>query len=148
MGTYPYGLVFYGFALVDENGQAIEPWESEDVDEEVSLYTDWQERLTEKKGNAMPKHKEWSAPEWGAFWEKQRAVEEASPVKVALAGYSENLINCIVVKESYVRVEWADILPITNLEIKPEWDKQLQEWCNLLGVEYRQPGWHVACLYF
>lgn len=148
MGTDPHGLVFYGFALVDEEGQAIEPWQDED--EDVSLYCDWEKSWIKKHGGLPPKpsNLDYQSQEWNDWRATYRAMMDACSVKVALAGYGENLINCIVIKESYVRAEWTEILPIKSLETKAEWDKQLQEWCNLLGVEYRQPGWHVACLYF
>lgn len=154
MGTDPHGLVFYGFALVDEDGSAIQPWqdgESEDNEEEdsVSLYCDWEEVYIEKKGGiSKPVTYDYHAPEWEEWRAKREFLLKSGNVDVVLAGYSENLINCIVIKESYVRAEWDKILPLKILEAKPEWDKQIQEWCKLLDIEYHQPSWHVAALYF
>ena len=151
MGNSPHGLVFYGFALVDEDGEPVNPWANEDDsdDEEgSSVYVDWQERLAIIKGAVKPGHTSYDAPEWKAFHDKQNGVEGASPVDVVLAGYGECLIDCIVIKESYVRADWGEVLPIKTLEALPEWDEQIREWCKTLGIEYRQPGWFVAALYF
>lgn len=150
MGSEPHGLVFYGFPLVDEDGEPVNPWASEDDEEEEGddPYCDWGERLAIARGAAKPEHKDYNSSDWGTFFKKKAEAKEASPINVALAGYGECLIDCIVIKESYVRAEWGEVLPLKTLETKPEWDGQLREWCETLGIEYRQPGWFVAALYF
>lgn len=149
MGTDPHGLVFYGFPLVAEDGEPVNPWASEDEDDEneeeldtPSPYTDWEEIYLKAKGLAE------STDDVKTWREKRRTTLDAGGVDVVLAGYGECLIDCIVIKESYVRAEWGEVLPLKTLETKPEWDGQLREWCETLGIEYRQPGWFVAALYF
>jgi hypothetical protein len=144
MSTEPEGKVFYGLALVDEHGDGVEPegpWDS--------LRYDWEKFYIERKGGLPePGGTSCRTPEWDKWRADRRALLEAGGVDVEMAGYEDNLISLIVIRESYIRAEWSEIKPLKSLEAKPEWDQKLHDWCELMGVEWREPGWYVASLYF
>lgn len=134
MSTDASGLVFYGFPLVDEDGEAAEPWKPTGGG---LVFSRWEQRYLKAKGAFD-----------GITPGQYEAMTGSCPVDVHLAGYSGNLISCVVIRESFVEAEWAEVKPLKTLETKPEWDSQLREWCELLDVPYLQPGWFVASLYF
>jgi hypothetical protein len=146
MGTNPYGKVFYGFALVDEDGEAIEPegpWEQND------LYSGWEEFYIEKQGGLpRPDSQDYRGPEWSEWRAKRKALMDSCPADVVLVGSEYNLISCIVIRDSYAQAEWSEIKPLKATGTKPDWDQQLRDWCELMGIEWREPGWYVASLYF
>lgn len=152
MSTDASGQVFYGFALIDR--EAIEPWENETEDDEEEVespYTDWENRYIKAKGGLgydTPPSEDYRGKDWEEYRRRYKAMMDACPVDVQLAGYDDALITCILIKETFVRAYWADVKPLKTLETKPEWDQQLREWCELLDVPYLQPGWFVASLYF
>lgn len=149
MGTDPHGLVFYGFALVDEDGYAIEPEGAWRQGEHDSLYVDWEEFYIQTTGGLEePVDDDYHSPEWAEYRAKREALLKAGGVSVELAGYDENLIKVICIKETWTRAEWAEVLPIKSLEVHPEWARQLRAWCEVMGILWQEPGWYVAALYF
>lgn len=162
MGVDPSGRVFWGFPMNDSDGEPVKwPWEPQESDEyEEPEYDedgwmiedehdspDWEEVFATKKGLNKPDPETATEEEKSAYWRALNELEKSSPVTVELAGSDYSMINCVVIKESFVSVEWSEIQPFSP-EVKPEWEQQLRDWCDLMGVPYRQPGWHVASLYF
>jgi hypothetical protein len=139
MGTTPEGKVFYGFALVDEDGEPLG-----DI-----VPSNWEETyIKEQGGLPRPEENNYRSPEWDEWRAKRHAMIAACPVDTELIGYDDYLATCVVIRESFAKAEWGEVVPLKTLETKAEWEQQLRDWCNMLGVPYRQPGWYVASLYF
>lgn len=148
MGGDPRGMVFYGFALIDEKGKPVEPWGAAGGS---ATFLGWEERYLKAKGGAeydVPANANYLGRDWENWRQESGALIDACSVDVQLAGYDGNLVSCVVIKKTFVEAYWAEIKPLKTLETKPEWDSQLREWCELLGVPYLKPGWFVASLYF
>ena len=68
------------------------------------------------------------------------AVEGVSWVSI---GYESEIIGLSAYKKNTVArwdVPLGDSLPAVD----PEWDAKLKKACEFLGLEYKQPEWHLS----
>lgn len=139
MGESPQGFVFWGIPLpVDEYGEASDnPWDGTPMDD--------REWYASKLGIVKPdKPYKGGDPDYAAYWHASHEAAEASPCAIQEAGYQGFEVSVALVKASLVQVEWSEVKPFPT-EVQPEWEEQLRHYCDLMGIEWKQPGWHIAC---
>lgn len=140
MGCDPQAILYYGFPI-GEPGEELEfdVWDVEKA---------WIEKMAPPQPESDGSYQ---SPEWDAWREKNREWE-ASPENVAIwfsgcDSYQGHYVHADALKKS---VTWTDCLPISPEDIPPshEHDAQIKAFCEFAGIEYKQPGWHLAALYF
>ncbi len=137
MGCDPRGILYYGIELGNEL---------------AFDYHDANEAWLKARRPSQPNDKtSFQTPEWNEWRRQLRAWERTCEnVEVDFSGGEdcENyFISCKGIEET---VEWDEQIQLGELDIslQPEADKYIEEFCNGIGIEYRQPRWHLAVRYF
>jgi hypothetical protein len=139
MGSSPHGFVFWGIPLpTDDYGERGEtPWEKHRA----------REFYAAKKGVMEPEKKYVSGdPDYIAYWQAKEALVQAEPCKISQTGYGDFERDIAYVKASYVEVEWSEVKPFST-EVNPEWEGQLRAFCEVMEIEWTEPGWYVGTRY-
>lgn len=139
MGSSPHGFVFWGIPLpLDEYEERAEtPWEQ---------YQD-EEFYAAKKGVVEPQKEYVSGdPDYSAYWQAKAALVKAEPCKISQTGYGDFERDIAYVKASYVEVEWSEVKTFST-KVNPEWEGQLRAFCEVMEIEWTEPGWHVGTRY-
>lgn len=136
MGQSTDAILFYGYCWEDETSK---PWEigkdSEDEDDE-----DWEDRYARLKGLKRPSRPWEIIEEHSAHWAAERELVAVLPVQI------DTHCSFVAVKASKTRAWRGSPMEITSLEVKPEWDAQLREFCQLMGIDVgdQQPRWWLV----
>lgn len=135
MSTNPHGELFWGF-----------PVDKEDVTRgDDSMFLSEASFYFEAKGIHVPQSKDYKSPEWDAWREKGKTV----PGVVRLYGYGDEIKHFVAVKESFFDSEWGEMIKLPDgLAVKDHWRATLKEFCDVLGIPWREPAWHLTSLYF
>lgn len=139
MSTDAKALIYYGFPL-------------EDWDDPEFLYHELNETWEKQRRPTEPEDKSsYRTPEWDE-WRTEMREWEASPenVKIDWSGCENDESYYVHAEGLEVSVEWGEQKPLAEVDLlsQPEADKFIREFCEKTGIEYKQPGWHLASLYF
>lgn len=97
-----------------------------------------------------PAGKDYSSPEWEEWIEKRNAWELTQP-DLRFRGHtdSEEPDPFLYMKASYKSAEWSEVLQIdaSTLTVDPAWEPTLKEYCEALGLPWKQPGWFITAYY-
>jgi hypothetical protein len=142
MSTRPYGIVFWGFPMIDEAGEPVPlPWEEDD-----EVYADAEGVYLEKHDFPAEPTAE-VGPALDRWRQDRKALLDGCPITVEIAGRDGAVVSLVALKESFFEVSpYQEIVQEFDATVSPEWSSQLYDWCVLMRVEYREPGWHVAAL--
>lgn len=125
MGISSDGIFFYGLLWKDED---VEPWKSPTPDElEKSKYgePDGEELYEVRSGNNP----------------------ENSPVEMGIHCSFNCSMHYLAVKESHVTAWRGYPKQAKVLEVDPKWERQLKEFCEIMGIKWKEPAWWVTSLY-
>jgi hypothetical protein len=124
MGISSDGIFFYGMIWRDEDN----PWKEPTPEE-----------LTKAK---------YGEPDWEELYE-MRSKKKLSecPVELSIHCSFECGMPYLAVKETLVRASRGHPELVKVLTVKPEWEGQLKEFCEIMGIEWRDPSWWVTSLY-
>lgn len=141
MSTDSTGKVAYGIPSTDDYNIR-EKLESDDGD------FDWENAYYEKKSGLAYPNFDTQREEWNKWIADKRSFLNQCPVDLMLSGSDYELAENIVIKSTRLSAAWGEIVPIKSLETKPEWDEAIKDFCETMGLEYRQPIWFLTSLYF
>lgn len=142
MGDYPTATLFYGIVSryggwFDDEPKA--PW-SENNDGMGAL-GNWEEAWVKRIGKM---------PESATFENMQQALKENPPgVELDQYGSYEAGVPYIAIKESIVTTTWEEnkVIPIDRLSINLAWRATLQRFCEVMGIPWQDPAWHLVAFY-
>ena len=105
---------------------------------------DWEDVYARNAGLGAPqqRYSESNASEWQEYWRRRSALLEGSGCTLQLHGDEGQYHWCAIVTES-VRETSVSKAPLQLLVPTPpdSWHRQLETFCNTLGIECAQPGW-------
>lgn len=141
MGVRPYGIVFWGFPMTDDNGDPVPlPWQ-----EDEDSIADADDIYLEKRG--FPPEPEEKGPALDHWRQARKALLDECPVTVESAGHDGSVVSLVALKDSFFEVSpYQEIVQEFDATVAPHWLPQLYDWCAEMRVEWREPGWHVAAL--
>lgn len=157
MGQSTDAILFYGYCWDEETRK---PWTIGNDDKD----DDWQERYARAKGESEPsepypnrprqgfKDPEWTEPErrivdaYSAHWDRKLALVEASGCKVGTHCSSECPMPYVAVTASEIRSWRGHMNQITSLDVQPQWQALLDEFCKTLGIKIEglAVGWWLV----
>jgi hypothetical protein len=78
-----------------------------------------------------------------------KAVTEQKRVKVKNPPFGCAVVGrrwwwFVTLPESCLLATGDDATPVAGLEVKPEWDESLRQFCDLFDLGKRQPAWYVT----
>jgi hypothetical protein len=129
MGISSDGLFFYGMCWADED----RPWK-EPSDEELA------------KMKALKSYSDEN--DWETLYEVRSGKKsEKCPVELGIHCSFEYGMPLLAVKETLVNASRGSPEKAKTVLVKPEWDDQLREFCEIMGVKWQKPTWWVTSLY-
>lgn len=134
------GILFYGYLI--KEGE--EPWVESDHDEYI------EDKLHEKGIVIKPdcEYNEDTKHIYHKYWDAKREHLEKLGCKVILHCSSIYIMYGIGVTESTKEANRGYPQEINSLEIKPEWEYCLKQYCELLNIEFSEsPRWYL-CSYW
>lgn len=148
MGQSTDAILFYGYCWDDENRY---PWD--DGEEE-----DWEERLAERLGAPSQPEAEYPSdkdktPEaealrkaFSVVWDARRQKRDSLNVAMSSHCSGECPIPFIHVKDGILTANRGYPKTVSALDVKPEWDAQLADFCHLMGITPPQesPRWWLV----
>jgi hypothetical protein len=124
MGVSSDGIFFYGLIWKDTE----EPWKSPSPDE-----------LQKSAGGE---------PDWEELYESRSGKKiEACPVRMGIHCSFEHSMHLLAIKETMVEASRGYPEQAKILTVKPEYEGQLREFCEIMGIKWRDPAWWVTSLY-
>jgi hypothetical protein len=102
-----------------------------------------------KVGIVAPKV-EWSEnPEvktaYISYWNQKREASEKAKCELSSHCSDECPMYFVYVKTAYQRAHRGYPVEIeTLMVVKPEWREELKEYCELTGLPFKEPKWHLA----
>jgi len=124
MGISSTGLFFYGLLWKDEE----KPWKQPTPSElEKAKYgePDWEELFEMRSGTSA----------------------KDSPVISHIHCSFDFSMHLVAIRETFVKAYRGDPQQATILSVKPEWEPQLRRFCEIMGIQWRDPAWWVTSLY-
>lgn len=78
------------------------------------------------------------------YWEKstELAIKGVTGIGWGCAEGCEKYY--VRISDAGVSSYWGDIEEIDFI-VKPEWNEQLKDFCEKVGLEYKQPKWYLTC---
>ncbi len=147
MGTSTDAIVYWGFEVGEDT---IHPLNDNPTFERSY---EWDDVYAEKKGLVRPEFVRRNEP---GFEEYDKADDEYREAKVALV----DPIGCTIDHHChiehpmhYVAVEasvkcanrgYPEELEDDALKVGEDWREKLQEFCRVLGIEFKEPKWHLV----
>lgn len=109
---------------------------------------DWEQRYAAAKGIAKPTSTckgSYTAAET-AFWEKKRELVKKSGCEVGYHCSGDCPMPYVAVSASEVTSHRGSMKEIKSLDVKPEWDSLLADFCEKLGIktEGLKPSWWLV----
>ena len=156
MGISSDAILFYGFSAINDDGEIIEDigWseilglDNEDDDWEGFYAT----KMGLKKLQLKWSNEEYDSNEeyrniWKKHWEEEREIMDKCPVDIGIYCSYEYPMYYIHIKESRVLVCRGDATEIKRLDVKPNWSKELEEFCKILNIKIGKVGWWLVSNY-
>ena len=82
------------------------------------------------------------------YWTKKRELIKACPVQIGTYCSCDFPMRYVSVKEGTYKVRRGFTCEIPNgLTAKPEWDKQIEDFCKLMDIPYSKPKWLLVSLW-
>jgi hypothetical protein len=152
MGMDFSGVLFYGIVLDNNSNREYDG----DYDEDDSVESGNDEGETEKgeldlyeleneyfeKVSKIEKDK--------FYWEKRREFLDKCPIYFGtnLVGDEES-VHFICIKTTHRESDWGKVIELepSFFVILKEWDTQLKQVFDVLGLEYKQPKWVLSSSY-
>lgn len=130
MGISSDGILLYGLIWKDDRTPWKEPTPAEF--EKVGLDPEGSE----------------GEPEWEDLYEMRSGKKlGACPVDVGVHCSYSHKMWFVGIKETVVRADRGHPQQAKILTVKPEWEAQLREFCEIMGIEWQTPAWWVASIY-
>lgn len=153
MGQSAEGVVFYGVVYSNDELDEIFP-DAEDGESGADLLHAKAYRYLAGKRDrdvsqpASPDGSQYyGTPEWDAWRERITAWVKLQ-CQTRRAGYSDNSeASYLYVSESYVSAEWSDTVLLKALVAEDEWESRLREYCDAVGLPWKEPGWYLTSHY-
>jgi hypothetical protein len=116
--------------------------------DEADALDDWEEIYAERKGVLLPTMPFSKEPEvekvYHAFWDaKHRLIKECG-CKIDYHCHSNYGIPFVAISDSITCACRGEPKEIILLEIKPEWEMKLREFCDVMGIQWQEPKWWLA----
>jgi hypothetical protein len=145
MGQSTDAKIFFGFPIEGgEDGTAF--WENPGAEAK-----DWEEFVAAKLGVKSPtaEYSEETKPAYHAYWDAKREAIAKLDVEVVEHCSGDHPLYALAVKTTYTRVCRGDIETFQpdHFYWKEEWFTKLRAFCELVGLEYKEPAWCV-CSYW
>lgn len=89
------------------------------------------------------------SPEWEA-WKQRRSAWEIGQPGLLRRGYADVAPGPLIyMRASDHSVKWDQVLTIEPgmLKVDPDWEPVLWEYCETLGLPWKQPGWFLSAYY-
>jgi hypothetical protein len=147
MGMNATAKLFYGAVfdrdLLDEDYDGDRLYDYEEEQQELHCpqpYEEYDKKLDDEKSN----------PEYAQKWKQWRAKVrkyEKSAVTHLYRGADSYSELCIAIEGSVVRVSWGDYQQIKTLEVQPEWNQKLYDYCAAVGLPKPKLGWYLVAYY-
>lgn len=123
--------LFYGFPMLEE----ILPYS-------IDSYHTLKEYVHRKYGLPEPVY---HSVEWNEWLDK--SLDMSPPCDIGEYNHAYKPKYFVYVSES-LKIEHhndkEELEPINTMIVKSEWDDQLQDYCSVMGIIYRQPNVYVA----
>ena len=136
MGADPEATIYYGFPIDDPEFD----------------YHDANDEWEAARRPAEPTDKsDYRSPAWDKWRTKLREWKSTPElVKVAWSGADECEKYYVHAPALQLTVEWDEQKPLAGVDFnrQVEADNFIEAFCRQLGIEYKQPGWHLAARYF
>jgi sulfatase maturation enzyme AslB (radical SAM superfamily) len=134
MGTSTDAILFYGFHA--DEGE----WDD-------FFGEEWENTFAAKVGTPEPvvgfdteKHK----AEHVAFWRARKKLVEAEPCEVDSHCSGECPMPYVCVKASKTKACRGYPQEIKSLTVEPEWEIQLNKFCELMNIPWQEPRWWLV----
>lgn len=137
MGQNPSAHLFYGF-YIEGVGETL-PWDvGKDYDDRSHLT--WRDQWLTNHGHD---------PE-AITWNEQEALMKDMSCIILEDGSEDASSYYVAIQASVKTGDWEAPVPITSLEVKPEWDEQLKQFATEMHISEslpRKQGWFMICYY-
>lgn len=143
MGRSATAMLCYGFFAANSTRL----WPSEE-DEDTD--TDWKDKLAALRGVKLPpvEFNDSTRDAHLAYWEVRDKTAETMACAIGSFGYlEEDRDNLLYVRESMIEVGDFGATLVNFPTINLNWIDQLKAFCELMGIEWKNPGWVLAASY-
>lgn len=145
MGRSAKAILFYGFCWTEETDS---PWnigfKYNQWDEKEE---DWKERYASRSGVTPPAEvKPYPTKPYQKYFNAKLDLIDALPVGIDFHCDVDCRMPFVFVKNSRLSNYGGDMTEITSLEVKPEWEAQLREFCEFMGIDVKdmKPTWWMV----
>lgn len=129
MGIDVYGILFYGIPITDE-----------DIASQLTYHS-----FEDEEGNpVLGEDGEQIEGEWDELYKLKTGDYPPSGLPFSVHKIDTNNTVVLAVDNSYKSAWWAELIEIKSLEIGPEWNKQLQDFCEIMGIPWQEPKWYLT----
>ncbi|HAR37541.1 MAG TPA: hypothetical protein DCS09_02580 [Porphyromonadaceae bacterium] len=136
MGADPEAIIYYGFP----------------IDKPEFDYFEASEEWKDKRKPKEPEDKgEYRTPEWDEWRSKLREWETTvENIEITWGGAEDCEQFYIHAPALRLSVEWGEQKPLEEVDFskRNDADTFIELFCKQFGLEYKQPGWHLAARYF
>ena len=137
------GILYFGIELGDEEDVCF-PWD-DFVDEENDIYVD--DYVAHKLGVDEPDIPyEGNEELYSKFWEEKSAAIKATGCEVDYHGSSACVMYYVTLTAKHFTAHRGyptEIKP-EDLVVTDEQKEQLKKFCEIIGVEWKEPKWMLA----
>lgn len=142
MGIDISANVFYGFTY----DEAIDL--ADLVDDVDFKDNEWEDYYAFKKGVMKPTAPfEQNRELYTQYWNERRKLTSECPVAIDWHGSAydeEYFYPYIHIKNTGGHADLGEATELKSLDIKPEWNDQIKEFCSVMGIEYKEPKWYLV----
>lgn len=144
MGQSTDAILFYGYCWEEELEN---PWDDPDKEIDEEDYEDWGDRYARLHGQEPWEavHGEAKRRKW---WAKRDKLIVACPCVVSAHCHHEYPMPFVAIKETVITASRGspEQLPPTQLNLKPQWRRQLDEFCKLMEIKppQEEPRWWLV----
>lgn len=144
MGSSLTGILYYGFPI---------PGLRELLINELKDYDDLNNQWRCQHEPVVPEDKgDYRTPEWDE-WREKLVAYKGSPdhIEIDCSGTEgsddPHYVHAIAL---VIYSDCEESVPLSDYDLgpHPEHDAAIKRFCEMFGIEYRQPGWHLTALYF
>lgn len=141
MSSTPKAILYYGF-----------PIECPDEETHGKDYHDMNSEWSNTFGPQQPSDESnYSTPEWDQWRENNRDFEKSTRnIQIEWSGGDECEAYYMHAEGLEQTVEWNEQKPLADIDlgVKADADSSLKEFCEMFGIEFKKPGWHLGVKYF
>lgn len=150
MGVSTDGIIFFGFNSVtdDEYAEECHPVSEEVFESHGIEGEDWEELLAVKSGAKHPGP--WIDDEepkgWSEFRDKVSKIVKDMGCEIDYHCSGDYPLYYVAVTGVGARAYRGEttVLKPEDFIAKQEWTEKLKKFCELLGIKYREPEWHLC----